>query len=292
MPLSIGSCSWKFPSWDGIVYSSPEPPSYLAEYAKRYRTVEIDQWFWSLFGRESVKLPDPDDVARYMSDVDDSFRFAIKVPNSVTLTHLYKHLSRDAGKENPHFLSPDLMRRFLERVAPMRGRISSVMLQFEYLNKQKMSGVKELVERLGRFFEEIPPDWPYGVEIRNPNYLESSYFHFLLENDLSHVFAHGYYMPPAYESYERFRDEIHGSTVLRLLGWDRKGIEKKTNKQWNTIVDPRDGELDRIAWMVGDLLGRGVDVAVYVNNHFEGSAPRTIERLLSRLDGSAATTGA
>lgn len=284
MALSIGTCSWKFPSWNGLVYSSREPSSYLAEYAGVYRTVEIDQWFWSLFGTNTVRLPDPNDVARYLGDVDEEFRFAVKVPNSVTLTHLYKHASRDAGKENPHFLSSQLMRSFLERIAPMRGRINSVMFQFEYLNKQKMSGLGEFIHRLGGFLEELPADWPYGVEIRNPNYLKAPYFEFLVDRGVSHVFAHGYYMPPAYETYASFRELIRGATVLRLLGWDRKGIEETTGKRWDSVVDPKDAELHRLAWMVGDLLGRGVDVAVYVNNHFEGSAPRTIDRLRSRID--------
>ncbi len=285
MDLSIGTCSWKFPSWDGLVYSSREPESYLAEYSRKYRTVEVDQWFWSLFGTDTIRLPSPDDVARYLGETEDAFRFGIKVPNSVTLTHLYKQASRDAGKENPHFLSPELMRRFLERIAPMRPRVSSLMLQFEYLNRKKMSGLRELTERLGAFFDSVPPDWPYAVEIRNPNYLEPQYFDFLASRGIRHVFAHGYYMPPAYETYRKVRERIKGATILRLLGWDRKGIEEETGKHWDQVVDPREEELGNLAWMTRDLLDRGVEVAVYVNNHFEGSAPRTIDRFLSRLDG-------
>jgi hypothetical protein len=37
--------------------------------------------------------------------------------------------------------------------------------------------------------------------------------------------------------------------------------------------------------MVHDLLGRGVDVYVNVNNHYEGSAPLTIERIQRVLAG-------
>ena len=283
MALHIGSCSWKFPSWEGLVYTSREPASFLAEYSRSFRTVEIDQWFWSLFGRETIRLPDPRDVARYLSEVDREFRFGVKAANSVTLTHLYKQARRDAGKENPHFLSPELMRSFLERIAPMRGQIDSLMLQFEYLNKQKMSGPDEFLRRLGEFFNEVPPDWPYAVELRNPNYLKAPYFDFLKERGVRHVFCHGYYMPPVYETYRAFGDRIEGSTVIRLLGWDRSGIEKRTGKKWHSLVEPHDEELDRIASMVRDLLGRGVDVAVYVNNHYEGSAPLTIGRLNERL---------
>ncbi|PLX23103.1 MAG: DUF72 domain-containing protein, partial [Ignavibacteria bacterium] len=43
--LRIGTCSWKYPSWKGIVYSAPKGINYLEEYARVYDTVEIDQWF-------------------------------------------------------------------------------------------------------------------------------------------------------------------------------------------------------------------------------------------------------
>ncbi len=43
--LRICTCSWKYPSWKGLVYTKASGIDYLAEYAKRYNTVEVDQWF-------------------------------------------------------------------------------------------------------------------------------------------------------------------------------------------------------------------------------------------------------
>ena len=37
----IGTCSWRFPSWTGLVYSAAEGIDHLAEYAGRYDTVEV-----------------------------------------------------------------------------------------------------------------------------------------------------------------------------------------------------------------------------------------------------------
>ena len=49
-PLRIGTCSWRYPSWAGLVYRDGKGSGVelLAEYATRYDTVEIDRWFWSL----------------------------------------------------------------------------------------------------------------------------------------------------------------------------------------------------------------------------------------------------
>ena len=55
--INIGTCSWKYESWRGLVYSDKPRINYLAEYAQKYDTVEVDQWFWSLHGPDKVSLP-------------------------------------------------------------------------------------------------------------------------------------------------------------------------------------------------------------------------------------------
>jgi len=49
---------------------------------------------------------------------------------------------------------------------------------------------------------------------------------------------------------------------------------------WNAIVDPKDGELHNLKNMINSLLTKEVMVTLNVNNHFEGSAPMTIDRFL------------
>ena len=76
--IRIGTCSWKYPSWSGLVYSAPKGINYLEEYARAYDSVEVDQWFWSLFAGDKVKLPDESVVAEYRQAVGDDFRFTVK----------------------------------------------------------------------------------------------------------------------------------------------------------------------------------------------------------------------
>jgi uncharacterized protein YecE (DUF72 family) len=59
-------------------------------------------------------------------------------------------------------------------------------------------------------------------------------------------------------------------------------MEKATGESWNRIVAPKDNELSAIVAMVNDMRGRGMTVYLNVNNHYEGSAPLTIERLRER----------
>ncbi len=281
--LRIGTCSWKYDSWKGIVYTDAKVPNMLKEYAKHFSTVEIDQWFWSLFDNNRYTMPKNKDVEEYNASVPDDFRFTIKLPNSISLTHYYQKSKSVPLKENPHFLSVDLYNEFLEAIAPMASKVGVVMLQFEYLNKQKMHSLNQFLDKLEAFVNAIPKTIKLGIETRNPNYLKKEYFEFLFQYKLVPVFLHGYYMPPVYETYTSFKELIDDTLVLRLHGPDRSGIEAVTGNIWNAIVQPKDDEIEKIIEMMRSLLERETDLYVNVNNHYEGSAPLTIKKIQSQL---------
>lgn len=277
--LRIGTCSWKYDSWKSIVYPDKEKINYLEEYAKHFSTVEVDQWFWSLFEPKKSVLPKESDVKSYAQNVPDNFRFTIKIPNSITLTHFYNKSKTADLKPNPFFLKTDLFEKFLETLKPMKKNIGVLMFQFEYLNKQKISGLTEFLDRFESFIESIDKKNVYGVEIRNPNFLKKPFFEFLERNKLAMVFLQGYYMPPIWEVFNEYKDQIKSTAVIRLHGPDRSGIEKKTGSIWNQIVEPKDDELDKVAEIIHYLKNRKVDTYVNVNNHYEGSAPLTIQKI-------------
>ncbi len=284
--LHIGTCSWKYDSWRGLIYPQDGRINYLQEYSRHYHTVEVDQWFWSLFGEDTAVLPKPEVVQEYAASVPDDFIFSIKVPNSVTLTHHYTKGTNTPLKPNPCFFSVPLMERFLETLDPLRGNLGPLIFQFEYLNKKKMNSLGEFISRFGRFIKQLPRNYRYFVEIRNPNYLKQPYFEFLEASNLRHVFLHGYYMPSIFEIYQRFKRYVQGQTLIRLHGPNRQEIEQQTAKFWNRIVAPKDTDILLLKEMLNDLEDRDVETFLYVNNHFEGSAPRTISRINEALADS------
>lgn len=277
--IRIGTCSWKYDSWKGIIYPEKGKFNYLEEYSKHYNTVEVDQWFWSLFGVKKVQPPKDTDVKAYTKSVPNDFMFSIKIPNSITLTHFYNRDKKALLKKNPHFFSPDLFDSFLTTLKPMKKNLGPLMFQFEYLNKQKMSGLAEFIDRFEAFLETVDKKYLYGVEIRNPNYLKKPLFEFIKRNKLVIVFLQGYYMPPIKSLFNEFKEYIKGTTIIRLHGPDRSGIEKKTGGDWSKIVEPKDEELGDVADIVNYLKKKKVDIWVNVNNHYEGSAPLTIQKI-------------
>ena len=91
-------------------------------------------------------------------------------------------------------------------------------------------------------------------------------------------------MPPIWDVFNEFKEQINSTAVIRLQGPDRSGIEKKTSNVWNQIVEPKDDELKKVAEMINYLQNKKVDLYVNVNNHFEGSAPLTIEKINNILN--------
>ncbi len=283
-PIRMGTCSWKFDSWVGLVYSKAKGIDPLAEYAQRYDTVEVDQWFWSLFG-DKVALPKDEVVRSYAAAVPEGFRFTIKAPNSLTLTHHYQKGKTAPLRANDHFLSVPLFEDFISTLAPIRPQIGSIMFQFEYLNRQKMPSQRVFQQRFGAFREQLDPSLPLGLEIRNPSYLNDDFFSFLEAEEVHPVLLQGYWMPPVQQVITRFGRwiEKHEILVVRLHGGDRAEIEERTQGQWNRIIESRQQELFEIAPLLRALDERNALVYVNVNNHYEGSAPLTIEVLKKLL---------
>jgi uncharacterized protein YecE (DUF72 family) len=287
--LRLGTCSWKYESWKGLIYEkgkSYRRDGYLADYARHLDSVEVDQWFWSLFPK-AIRLPEPRVVKKYADSVPDDFVFTVKAPNSLTLTHFYSKKTGGAadfaGKPNKLFLNNELLEQFLERLAPLGGKLGPVMFQFEYLNKQKMPSPEAFFESFGAFVEKAPKNFAYAVETRNPNYLAPPFFKFLEKHGLGFVYLEGYYMPPIGRIFETFKPTTAPFSIVRLHGGDRLEIETETGEVWNRIVAPKPEGIQAAVRITRDNIRKKIVTYVNVNNHFEGSAPLTIERYLEAL---------
>ena len=287
--VRCGTCSWKYPSWSGLLYREDKryrAHEYLADYAGRLDTVEVDQWFWSLFPG-GVTLPDPATVRTYAESVPDGFVFTIKAPNALTLTNFYarqpKRHAEYANKPNPHFLDPALLEAFLDRLAPLGSKMGPIMLQFEYLNRKKMPSVNAFLKALRTFAGAAPAGVRLAVETRKPNYLAAEFFDLLRACELGFVFLEGYYMPPIADVARRFDTITTDYAIIRLHGGDREGIEKRSGGVWNRILEPHPEGLEAAARIARTNAERGVRTYVNVNNHYEGSAPLTVDRFAETL---------
>jgi len=152
-----------------------------------------------------------------------------------------------------------------------------------------MPSKEAFIERFGEFIDRAAKGFVYAVETRNPNYFSPALFDFLCGRKISFVYLEGYYMPPIQKVFERFKPATADYNVIRLHGGDRLEIEETTQEIWNRIVAPKPDGIDAAARIIRENTRRGMRTFLNVNNHFEGSAPLTIERFLEvlrRTEGS------
>ncbi|MCX7786151.1 MAG: DUF72 domain-containing protein [Spirochaetes bacterium] len=310
--IFLGTCSWNYDSWVGLVYSSPKRTAaeYLREYATKFDTVEVDSWYY--------KIPTQIEAGQYRDATPDGFLFTCKVVQDITVP-FKRNFSQDRSRSsavkgssekgalfppgfsddsvslegskgshprttlepNPTFLSAEVFRRYCEGIEPLQHKIALLIFEFEYLNREKMESLEKFLKLMEDFLAKIHRSYRIGIETRNKNYLTREYFAFLRDQGVEHVFSEKQYMPPVYEVYERFKEYLGEWVVVRLLGGDRAQMEAKTGERWDRIVEPRPDK-DRIVRMSLDARYSGRRVILNVNNHYEGSAPLTIMEL-SRL---------
>jgi len=279
--VRIGTCSWKYPSWEGLVYSSREPANYLEEYARRYDTVEVDQWFWSL-GANGAALPRRETVIEYDQATPPGFRFTVKCPNALTLSH-HRGKKGEPLRPNDRFLDADFFLRFLESMEALVPKVGLFIFQFEYLNRDKVPSRQAFMDKVAAFLDSLPADLPYAVETRNPRWLDGAWFDLLRGAGAAPVLLQGYWMDDAADTITRHAERLGDTLCLRLHGEDREGMEEKTGADWSAVIRNKDEELDRITQAVRMLTGNGAKAFINVNNHYEGCAPITIGKIRERL---------
>jgi len=282
--LHLGTSSWSFPGWAGIVYDRSASDTVLARYGLEayarhplLRTVGVDRTFYR---------PIPAGEFRAMADaVPDDFRFVVKADRMLTS-------ATDPGDgtlrgANPAFL--DASRAIDDMVGPMveglGKKAGPLLFQFPPTAPNLVGGAGAFAERLHRFLDALPPGAQYAVELRTPAFLTNEYADALDSTGAAHCFT----VHPAMASLEEQLHVIrHFEQPLLLVRWMlHTGLKYEAAKDryepFDRIVDEDGDSLGRITVAVLDALIAERTVFVVVNNKAEGSAPLSVFRLAARI---------
>jgi len=281
--LRMGTSSWSFPGWAGIVYPRSVPASVLAreglrEYARRplLRTVGIDRSYYAA-------VP-PEDLQRYSDQVPDDFVCCAKAPVTVTAFTIPA-----AGRiePNPDFLSAprfidDMLEPFERWFAKHSGPF---LLQFAPIPVKATLDPSVFAELLDQFLEQLPRWADYAVEIRDRSLMTDAYREVLHRHQVAHVCSYWSAMPSPEEQARFMRVEEGPFTMVRLLLAPGTRYEERRQEMapFNRIARAD----DRMRRQVTSLLRTGMAnrkrTYLLVNNKAEGSAPLTIEAIARRL---------
>ena len=147
MRLLAGTSGFSYKEWLGEFYPEKTPPKgMLAFYATKLPIVEINNTFY--------RMPNPEAIQGWRSQVPDSFRFTIKAPRRIS------HLKRlkDCGSE---------IRALLAALRCLDEALGSVLVQLP-------PHAKADVGALTGFLAELPVDCRCAFEFRNASWAASS----------------------------------------------------------------------------------------------------------------------
>lgn len=279
--LFLGTSSWTFRGWAGLVYrGSPSQEDLvdhgLAEYARHplFNTVSIDR---SHYAPLTV-----DELAHYAKQLPEGFRCVMKVWNAVTAfvdprTRGPNPQFLDAGFFKDAVLAP-IDKAFFKHLGPL-------VFQFLPLARHELPKPNEFAWKLDRFFAQLPKGLACSVELRNPELMTPNYFAALKRHNVAHVFNHWERMPALHEQLANPASLSGEDVVCRLLLPQGVGYEqaREAFAPFDRIQAPDEQMRQDVVSLWKAVRAANRRLWVVVNNKAEGSSPLTVRALWKRL---------
>ncbi len=238
-PIRIGCTGWSIPATSGAAF--PGAGSHLERYARRFGAVEISSSFY----RHHL----PRTYARWGATVPADFRFAVKLPRTVT---------HDARLGPAGF--PDLD-RFLTEVGQLGDRLGPLLVQLP-------PSLPFDADRVAAFFAALAARTPVAAacEPRHPSWFTGAADALLAEARVARVAADPALLPAAAKPggwpglvYRR----LHGSPVIYRSSYPALALDAYAA----TLLDEAAAAL----------------VWCFFDNTADGAAPRDALALVARL---------
>lgn len=277
--LRLGTSSWNFPGWRGLVYAADAPAKHLSRhglgaYARHplLRTVGVDRAFYA---------PVPQsEFGAYAAQVPAEFRFVVKLWGDL----LTPRRQGERGT-NPRYL--DDVAATAECVQPavlgLGDKLGTLLLQFPPQGPEITREPSLFADCLHGFLDRLPKGVPYAVELRDEALLGERYASALASLCARHAFV----VHPRMPSLQRQREVVVGSSPLAgpvVVRWMlHAGLQYEQAKEryepFARLVDEDPDSRRAIAALAIDALRAGVPMTVVVNNKAEGSSPCSVLEL-------------
>jgi uncharacterized protein YecE (DUF72 family) len=277
--VRLGTSSWSFPGWAGLVYDREATTSHLARhglaaYAQHplLGAAGIDRTYYAPISSE--------EFAAYAEAVPDDFRFLVKAASSCTDPWVRGERGRSKGR-NDMFLDAAFARD--ELVGPyvdgLGRKGGALVFQFPPLGSTFTSEPARFADALAKFLSALPGGPAYAVELRDRKLFGEPYVEALRDAGAFHCFTAHPRMPAVGEQRQVVgaQDTVVGRWMLHSgLGYE---AARERYAPFSRIVDEDPDTRSALAALCVEQIASGGIVIVTANNKAEGSAPETLFRL-------------
>jgi uncharacterized protein YecE (DUF72 family) len=298
--LYLGTSSWYFPGWAGIVWNQPYAQSQLSKqgltaYSQHplLRTVSLDRAFYRPMTAQQY--------AQLAAQVPDDFRFVVKVPSMISDALVRETDGDGAGRglhSNPHFLNAQLMQSAcIEPLLEGLGnKLGALVLQMSPLPASMLISdeIRKLFRALAGVLsaqsamKNVANNAIMALELRNPELVmgaaQAELIALLKDTGATYCLAGHAKMPPLEEQLPILRKLWPGPLVAR---WNlhskhgRYGYEaaKSQYEPFDKLVDEDLATRNTLAKVIAGTVKNGKPALVTINNKAEGSAPLSVAKL-------------
>jgi uncharacterized protein YecE (DUF72 family) len=285
--IFFGTSSWKYPGWQGMVYSRKYPSKRvfdqecLAEYSAIFPTVCAD---FALYD-----FPDAEKMQIIYDQTTEDFRLSLKVTDRITIRRYpnIKRFGNFAGTDNPDFLNVSLFEdAFLRPLEALRKKRGAIIFEFSTFYPNSGINYEKFVRLLDTFLSRLPPGYEYAVELRNREFLTSEYLDMLQSHGVAHVLNNWTRMPPIVDQIQLAGVLTGKFSVARALLKPGRTYEEAVRlfQPYERIQEENPELRAGLAESVRRCVAEGKTLYAYVNNRAEGNSPKTIEAILDILD--------
>ncbi|MGE8330796.1 MAG: DUF72 domain-containing protein [Paraburkholderia nemoris] len=279
--IHLGTSTWSFPGWNGIVYGDEYSNSKLSrEGLTAYgahpllKTVSIDRSFY-----QALTVTE---YLRYAQQVPEHFRFIVKAPMTITDATVRAERGEPVSM-NPCFLNAqmaidDFVTPCLEGLGAKAG---ALVFQLSPLPDQMLAQPAVFIERLAEFLMALPklPDSAcYAIEIRDGSLLTPRFIRTLKAAGVRYCVGIHARMPDPLRQAAALAlldGEPAGPLIVRwsLHGGFKYEQAKAKYEPFNQLVDEDPATRASLAELAARYALAGQPVVIAINNKAEGSAP-------------------
>jgi uncharacterized protein YecE (DUF72 family) len=290
--IYFGASSWKYPGWLGSIYSQSRytvrgkfshrrfEEECLAEYAETFPVVCGDFSFY--------QFPTSGYWRRLFESAPRTLRFAFKVPEEITVAMWPKHTryGTRAGRENASFLDARMFSElFCRPLSPYRDRVAALIFEFGAFPRKMFDPPSRFGERLDPFLEQLTPEFPYAIEVRNQEFLADDYFATLARHNVAHAFNAWTRMPTLADQASLPNAFTANFVVARALLRHGRAYEDavKLFQPYEHIQETDVPSRIGLRSIADTARETRKSAYLFVNNRLEGYAPGTIAAVAESL---------
>ena len=310
--ISIGTASDRYAGWIGQIYSKGRyenkiksrskklsgksfqedvlPVESVEEYFQHFSFLEVDFTFYRLLlDGDSQPTTNYHVLSTYKKYLTEDDKIILKIPQVIFAKKLWR-----SGKfiENPDYHNTGVfIDQFYKPALDILGNsIKGFIFEQEYHVKKERLSPSENAEALDLFFDNIPQDDRYHIELRTAFYLSKQYFKVLEKYGIGQVLSHWTWLPPLSKQINYSKGEFFNfgnQCIIRLMTPRNMRYEECYKKAY-----PFDKKIEGMisTQMINDTveitrfaIDQDIHMNITINNRAGGNAPIIAQEIAKRF---------